>query len=209
MKKIILLFTVLFSFSVNAQTVMWAVDLNDGAEDDYLKLEQFYSEIHKEALKQGLRSGWSVWKRTPQEGDEANAAEYIIFDNFSSKEQMEGNGADNAELAQIAYKGKMSKRAITKMLEKTGSYSKEKIKEPIAPEIVFFGLIFVNFFHLKSFPKTYPPTSEQIVKIIIQINSIYDDTVSFLKNRIESKANTRITAKNIIVNFLLKAENSS
>ena len=83
MKKILLLFAVLFSFSVNAQyAVMWAIDLNDGAEDDYVKLEEFYSEIHKEALKQGLRSGWSVWKRTPQEGDEANAAEYIIFDNF-------------------------------------------------------------------------------------------------------------------------------
>ena len=39
---------------------------------------------------------------------------------------MEGNGADNAELAQIAYKGKMSKKAITKMLEKTGSYSRER-----------------------------------------------------------------------------------
>ena len=86
MKKIILLFTVLFSFSVNSQTVMWAVDLKDGAEDGYLKLEEFYSEIHKEGLKQGLRSGWSVWKRTPQEGDEANAAEYIIFDNYSSEE---------------------------------------------------------------------------------------------------------------------------
>ena len=39
---------------------------------------------------------------------------------------MEGNGMTNAELAQIAYKGKMSKRAITKMLETTGSYSKER-----------------------------------------------------------------------------------
>ena len=127
MKKFYFYLLFYFHFSVNAQyAVMWAVDLNDSAEDDYLKLEQFYSEIHEEALKQGLRSGWSVWKRTPQEGDEANAAEYIIFDNFSSKEQMEGNGADNAELAEIAYKGKMSKRAITKMLEKTGSYSRER-----------------------------------------------------------------------------------
>ena len=126
MKKILLLLNVLFSFSVNAQTVMWAIDLKDGAEDDYLKLEEFYSEIHKEGLKQGLRSGWSVWKRTPQEGDEANQAEYVIFDNFSSTEQMEGNGTSNEELAQIAYKGKMSKRAITKMLETTGSYSRER-----------------------------------------------------------------------------------
>ena len=66
MKKILLLFAVLFSFYVNAQyAVMWAIDLNDGAEDDYVKLEEFYSEIHKEAVKQGLRYGWSVWKSTP------------------------------------------------------------------------------------------------------------------------------------------------
>ena len=128
MKKILLLLTVLFSFSVNAQyAVMWAVDLKDGAEDDYLKLEKFYSEIHKEALKQGLRSGWSVWKRTPQEGDEANQAEYVIFDNFSSKEQMNANDApSNAELAQKVYKGKMSKRAIQKMMDSTGDYSNER-----------------------------------------------------------------------------------
>ena len=39
---------------------------------------------------------------------------------------MEGNCTSNEELAQIAYKGKMSKRAITKMLETTGSYSRER-----------------------------------------------------------------------------------
>ena len=50
--------------------VMSAVDLNDGAEEDYLKLEKFWSGIHQEAVDQGLQTGWSVWKRTPQEGDE-------------------------------------------------------------------------------------------------------------------------------------------
>ena len=68
--------------------VMSAVDLNDGAEEDYLKLEKFWSAIHQEAVDQGLQTGWSVWKRTPQEGDEANAAEYLIFDQFSSMEQL-------------------------------------------------------------------------------------------------------------------------
>ena len=58
---------------------------------------------------------------------------------------------------------------------------KEKINEPKTPDIVFFGLIFVNFFHLKSFPNTYPPTSEAIVKIITQINKTNDEAVSFLK----------------------------
>ena len=47
----------------------------------------------------------------------------------------------------------------------------EKIKDPIAPDNVFLGLTEVNFFHLKVFPKTYPPISEQIHKIINQRSS--------------------------------------
>ena len=85
MKQFILTLLLVFSFSLNAQyVIMTAVDLNEGAEQDYLELEEFYSEIHKEAVKQGLRSGQSVWKRTPKEGDEDSAPEYFIFDNFSS-----------------------------------------------------------------------------------------------------------------------------
>jgi hypothetical protein len=34
-------------------------------------------------------------------------------------------------------------------------------KEPIAPEIVLLGLIFVNFLPLKIFPTTNPPVSEK------------------------------------------------
>ena len=47
---------------------------------------------------------------------------------------------------------------------------KEKIvtsrTEPIAPDIVFFGLIFVNFGPLKILPNTKPPISEskQIIR---------------------------------------------
>ena len=54
-----------------------------------MKLEAFWSEIHKEAIKQGSQNGWSVWKRTPKEtySDEDSAkTEYIIFDGFESEE---------------------------------------------------------------------------------------------------------------------------
>ena len=60
MKNLLLTLTLLFTFSINAQyAVMYAVDLNEGAEQDYLKLEAFWSEIHKEAIKQGF-SKWMV-----------------------------------------------------------------------------------------------------------------------------------------------------
>jgi hypothetical protein len=47
----------------------------------------------------------------------------------------------------------------------------EKTKDPIAPDIVLFGLIFVSFVPPKIFPKTYPPISENmhINKIIKKI----------------------------------------
>ena len=43
----------------------------------------------------------------------------------------------------------------------------EKIKEPKLPDIVLFGLIFVNFGPLKTLPNRIPPISEDI-----QINKI-------------------------------------
>src|SRR6056300_1708105 len=94
---------------------MSAVDLNDGAEEDYLKLEKFWSGIHQEAINQGLQSGWAVWKRTPQEGDEPGNNEYLIFDLYNSMEQL-----------QKGYKGKMSRRSIQRMMDGTGSESRER-----------------------------------------------------------------------------------
>ena len=43
-----------------------------------------------------------------------------------------------------------------------------KIIDPIAPECVLLGLIFVNFGPLKVFPNMYPPISDEIhpIKII-------------------------------------------
>ena len=47
MKNLLLTLAIIFSFSLNAQyAVMYAVDLNEGAEEDYLSLEKFWSEIH-------------------------------------------------------------------------------------------------------------------------------------------------------------------
>ena len=96
---------------------------------------------------------------------------------------------------------------MTKPNKKTEA--KENTNEPKAPDTVLFGLILVNFFHLKIFPKVQPPISEHIVRIIIQINKTNDDAVSFLNCKIESKDITRITSKKIIYNFLLKTEKTS
>ena len=107
---------------------MTAVDLKDGAEGDYLKLEKFYSEIHKEAIKQGFRTGWSLWK-APDDPNDPSAPEYILFDNFTEK-QLEalnnGEGPNVLEMAIKAYKGKMSKRRVEKMLGSWQDSSKDR-----------------------------------------------------------------------------------
>ena len=57
MKNLFLTLALIFTFNATSQiAVMTAVDLKDGAEDDYLKLEKFYSAVHKEAIKQGFRT---------------------------------------------------------------------------------------------------------------------------------------------------------
>jgi len=125
MKNLLLTFLLIFSISANAQyAVMSAVDLTENGENDYLALEEFFSEINKEAVKLGLQTGQSVWKRTPKEGDQDNAPEYFIFNTYSSMEQMQ-QGINWAELAQKVYKGKMSRRAISKMFNNS-SYVAEK-----------------------------------------------------------------------------------
>ena len=47
----------------------------------------------------------------------------------------------------------------------------DKIRDPIAPDTVLFGLILVNFLPLKILPKIKPPRSEAIqINKIIKIN---------------------------------------
>ena len=84
-----------------------------------------YQLINQAIVDAGIIAQWSVWKRTPQEGDEPGNNEYLIFDLYESMEQME-KGYNGAELAQKAYKGKMSRRSIQRMLDGTGSESRER-----------------------------------------------------------------------------------
>ena len=132
MKNLLLiLLTLTFTISSSAQyAVMSAVDLNEGGEKEYLALEEFFSAINKEAVKQGLQTGQYVYKRTPKEGDEANAPEYFIFNTYSSMEQFQ-QGINWQELALKVYKGKMSKRAINRMLNNS-TYNAEKEQNILA-----------------------------------------------------------------------------
>ena len=32
---------------------------------------------------------WSVWKRTPEKDDKANSEDYVVFNQFETKEEMD------------------------------------------------------------------------------------------------------------------------
>ena len=67
----------------------------------------------------------------------------------------------------------------------------DKINEPIDPDMVLFGLIFVSFFPQKVFPNTYPPTSEktQIINIVkkkyLSITKTLKQTINAIKRYIK------------------------
>ena len=128
-KFIKLLFTLFFTLSLSAQyTIVSAVALNEGAEDQYLKLEEFYGPAHDLAIEKGLQTLQAVFKVT-SETDAENGPHYIIVTGFNSKEQLDNYTSGNVnylDLAVEAYKGKMSSRAVTRMMNTTGSESKER-----------------------------------------------------------------------------------
>ena len=131
MKKIILLLTLLFTFSATAQyNILSAVQLNEGQEDQYLALEAFFGPVHDLAIEKGIENSQSVWKVTSESEDE-NAPHYIIMTGFSSKEQLDAynnswTSEDWVALAKEAHKGKISDRRIERIMNNVGSESKER-----------------------------------------------------------------------------------
>ena len=76
---------------------------------------------------------------------------------------------------------------------KKGIKNKAKINEPIDPDMVFLGLIFVNFLPLKVLPKANPPISVNIdtktVKSKYTLNSVLKDSIYNIKNTNDDKYN--------------------
>ena len=131
MKKFILLLTLIFTITVNSQyVILSAISLNEGAEADYLKLEEFFNPIHDAAIEAGIQNGQTLYKVT-SESDSENGPDYVILTNFSSKEQLDNynqSWANNDWLpfAQDVYKGKMSKRSVQRIMNSIGTFSNER-----------------------------------------------------------------------------------
>ena len=88
----------------------------------------------------------------------------LVFLTLAFRLISEINKSPNCEMNEIdnVIKTMPKKDILTfelKNLKKNGIKNSEKIKDPIEPEIVLFGLIFVNFLPLKILPTVSPPIS--------------------------------------------------
>ena len=88
MKKLIFLF--LLPLSISAQyAVADFIVINEGMGKDYEKLELAWSIFRQNQIDKGQKMNWAVWKRTPKTNDNENAADYIVFNQFETKEEMD------------------------------------------------------------------------------------------------------------------------
>jgi hypothetical protein len=123
MKKILLLLTLIFTITTSAQyTILSAIDINEGMEDQYLQLEEFFGPVHDLAIEKGIQDLQAVFKVVSTSDDGDNVANYFIVTGFSSKEQLDAYNKSWEE----AYKGKMSSRRVTRYLNSVGSESNER-----------------------------------------------------------------------------------
>ena len=103
-------------------------------EKNYEKLELAWSIFRENQIENGQKMNWAVWKRTPKKNDNDNAADYIVFNQFETKEEMDkylkGNPnfsfSSAASIIRREMKG-MSKSSITSLI----TPSKNKIKKEV------------------------------------------------------------------------------
>ena len=130
MKKIFYLLLII-PLSISAQfAVADYIVLNEGMDNQYNDLEKVWKVYHQQSIDAGEKIGWAVWKTTPNNSVNENAAHYVVFNQFSSKEQME-KWTKNFDynkavlIMKSELKGKMSSRTINRILSKGPSIKKE------------------------------------------------------------------------------------
>ncbi len=135
MKKLFFII-LLIPITISAQyAVADFIQINDGMENDYEKLEKAWSIWRQNQIDKGQKMNWAVWKRTHKSGDPERAADYVVFNNFQTKEEMNSylKGDSNFSLKSVAsvmrkgMKG-MSTSSIIKLITPTKNNIKKQAR---------------------------------------------------------------------------------
>ena len=132
MKKILLLISVLFFNFTFAQYASGSfIVLNEGMEEDYLMTEKLWQVYHKKSVKDGHKNHWSIWKvdvtNYEDKIEEDRFPDYFILEGYNTLDDLtaESDRYSPEGLKEISnyikskMKGKMSSRAIDKILSKS------------------------------------------------------------------------------------------
>ena len=116
MKNLLLTFLVFATLTTYSQSSTWIpVVIEEGKDMEYLAFEKNWMSINEALIDAGYRTGWSVWKRTPKEGDEGWAQYYVVVGNNDEKQLSQDEWGPFMQKAL----GK-SQRAISKMMNGSG-----------------------------------------------------------------------------------------
>ena len=118
MKKFTLtiLFTFYLTFSFAQLITHMSVRVDDNERQGYLELENFWSEIHEQAIKDGLSQRWMVWEFTYEDEEASKGKPDFLVMNFykDSIQKSKTANLNFKDYAKKVYKGKLSKSKFEK-----------------------------------------------------------------------------------------------
>lgn len=115
----------LLAFSVIAQSnpkklylLFEFMQVNDEKGSDYLKVEDFWSGIHKQRIADKQIIGWDLWSLTPS--GTKQGSQYLTVTLFSSlKDMLQPGGFENIYASAKKAYPQMTDKEINEMLDKT------------------------------------------------------------------------------------------
>ena len=110
-------------FSQNFYAQIQEVTVQEGLNSEYEEFEKFWSVVNEKLIADGHLAGWSFWKVNPESNDNNPWADYLLYNLFSSEDQMNSTLSKSpewwAEYVEKAHKGKSKRSLIKKYVKET------------------------------------------------------------------------------------------
>jgi len=132
MKKLLFIISIFFSINSYSQYASGSfIVLNEGMEEDYLLTEKLWQVYHKKSVKDGHKNHWSIWKvdvtNYEDKIEEDRFPDYFILEGYNTLEDLTAESEryspegfkEISNYIKSKMKGKMSSRAIDKILSKS------------------------------------------------------------------------------------------
>ena len=123
MKKYILstLFVLSISISFSQLITHTSVRVDDSERESYLELEEFWSKIHEQAIKDEYSDGWMLWEFTYKDDEEAEGKPDFLIMNFH-KDSLQRQKVNSIDFDYVSMCWKLFANSKKNDLILTGAY---------------------------------------------------------------------------------------